>query len=173
VDWLGSWCRCRLSHAVYCHQSQLPAARQSQDRRSLRFRDKEIRARPLSVLVFAREGDDTKLLYCGAIARLQYGLSFLRSSLCWICVGGQFFGEHSAEYTERENVSLCSCVDLYSQGRRALVLDVQTGVKFVTVVTAVLLDGREFKAFQSAGNIIIAVVGDGVNSLAAMSGAAG
>jgi len=43
--------------------------------------------------VFAREGDDTKLLYCGAIARLQYGLSFLRSSLCWICVGGQFFGE--------------------------------------------------------------------------------
>ena len=46
-------------------------------------------------------------------------------------------------------------------------------VKFVTVVTAVLLDGREFKAFQFAGNIIIAVVGDGVNSLAAMSVAAG
>ena len=97
--------------------------------------------------------------------------SFLRSSLCWISVGGQFFGEHSAEYTERENVSLCSCVDLYSQGRRALVLDVQTGVKFVTVVTAVLLDEREFKTFQSAGKIIIAVVGDGVNCLAAMSGA--
>ena len=95
------------------------------------------------------------------------------SSLCWISVGGQFFREHSVEYTERENVSLSSCVNLYSQGRRALVLDVQTGVKFVTVVTAVLLDGREFKAFQSAGNIIIAVVGDGVNCLAAMSGTAG
>ena len=88
-------------------------------------------------------------------------------------LGSSFLGEHSAEYMERENVSLCSCVDLYSQGRRALVLDVQTGVKFVTVVTPVLLDGREFKAFQSAGNIIIAVVGDDVNCLAAMSGAAG
>ena len=73
-----------------CHQLQLPAARQSQDRWSLWFCDKEIRAMPLSVLVFSREGGDTKLLYCGAIVCLQYGLSFLRSSLCWISVVVQF-----------------------------------------------------------------------------------
>ena len=126
---------------------------------------------PVSVFVFAREGDDTKPFCRGAVVCLQYGLSFLRSSLCWISVGVQFFGKHSAEYTEREYVSLCACVDLYSQGRPAFVLDVQTGVKFVTVVVAVLLDGREFKTFRSAGKILIAVVGDGVNCLAAMSGA--
>ena len=126
---------------------------------------------PLSVLVFAvRVTTPSCFIVVPLYACSMVCLFFVVPSagyLLWSSFGGEFF----AEYMEQEDVSLCSCVDLYFQGCRALVLDVQTGVKFITVVTAVLLNGWEFKTFQSAGKIIITVIGDGVNCLVVVSGA--
>ena len=128
---------------------------------------------PLSVLVFAvRVMTPSCFIVVPLYACSMVCLFFVVPSAGYL-LWSSFWGEFLVEYTEQEDVSLCSCVDLYFQRHQALVLDVQTGVKFATVVTAVLLDGQEFKAFQSAGKIIITVVGDGVNCLAAMSRAAG
>ena len=84
------------------------------------------------------------LLDQGAVLCLEYGVLFYCRTFSWVSVGVHFFREHSAEYTEWENVSLCSCFDLDFQGRGTLVFDFKAGVQFVAVVAAVLFDGRKF-----------------------------